>query len=51
VRTIAVNLPGGSHVVTWDGLDSNDRRTAAGIYLIRVVADGEQWRGKAVRSH
>lgn len=36
------SLPAGDHSVTWDRRDHRGRHAAAGIYLVRVTADGHQ---------
>jgi PA domain/FlgD Ig-like domain len=33
-------LPAGHHAVTWDGTDTSGRRTGAGVYFTRIVANG-----------
>jgi len=33
--------PAGYHAVIWEGTDSSDQRVARGVYLYRVVSDGE----------
>ncbi len=33
--------PAGTHVVTWDGLDTTGRAVAAGVYVARLVAAGD----------
>jgi len=33
-------LPAGHHGVTWDGTDGAGRRTGAGVYFTRIVANG-----------
>jgi len=33
-------LPAGHHSVTWDGTDGDGRRTGAGVYFTRIVANG-----------
>ncbi len=34
------DLPAGQHLLLWDGLDSRERRVAAGTYLMRMEAPG-----------
>ncbi len=34
-------LPAGRHAATWDGRDASGRRTATGMYFLRLVAGGE----------
>ena len=42
----AVSLGAGAHVRSWHGEDSDGRRLASGIYLYRLVADGQVRLGK-----
>jgi hypothetical protein len=41
--------PAGRNHYSWDGLDSAGRRVAAGVYLLRVTADGAVSSRKVVR--
>jgi hypothetical protein len=34
-------LEAGPHAAIWDGTDATGRRTASGVYLVRLLADGE----------
>jgi flagellar hook assembly protein FlgD len=41
VRHLATGVyDSGSHVVEWDGTDSNNQRVASGFYVYRLVTDG-----------
>ncbi|MCU0606821.1 MAG: glycosyl hydrolase family 18 protein [Candidatus Edwardsbacteria bacterium] len=41
VRTLASSQqPAGSHTVRWDGRNENERMSASGIYLLRLVTPG-----------
>ncbi|MBD3367518.1 MAG: choice-of-anchor D domain-containing protein [Candidatus Eisenbacteria bacterium] len=41
VTTLASDtLPGGEHVLTWDGRDGSGTRCASGVYVVRAQADG-----------
>ncbi|MCA9752355.1 MAG: T9SS type A sorting domain-containing protein, partial [Gemmatimonadetes bacterium] len=50
VRRLA-DAPGvaGEHVVTWDGRDDSGRPTAAGVYHLRLSADGRTEGRRVVR--
>jgi flagellar hook assembly protein FlgD len=39
---LAGSLEAGTHTVRWDGRDEDGARVAAGIYLIRARAGGEE---------
>jgi len=50
VRTLARGAyPAGRHAVAWDGRDDNGRRTAAGVYLVRMASAGYTGQLKVVR--
>jgi hypothetical protein len=42
-------LPGGMHRVSWDGRDRGGRRVAAGVYFLRMDAEGRGWSRKVLR--
>ncbi|MBU1700308.1 MAG: hypothetical protein KJ831_09165, partial [Candidatus Eisenbacteria bacterium] len=45
-RLISGNLPPGTHQVQWNGRNDNDQPVAAGLYLVRLRAMGEEKQGK-----
>jgi hypothetical protein len=48
VRTLVNRtLSEGTHLFTWDGHDAAGRKTAVGVYLLRLVAEGES-RGQKI---
>lgn len=50
VRTLARGAyPAGRHAVAWDGRDDDGRRTAAGVYLVRMASAGYTGQLKVVR--
>ena len=50
VRTLAQgSLPAGQHRVEWNGLDGDGRRASAGVYLVRLEAEGHTLSSKIVR--
>jgi hypothetical protein len=44
----AATLPAGYHTVIWDGKASNGDRVSNGVYLMRLVVDGEALTGRLV---
>ena len=49
VRTLVdADLAAGRHASTWDGRDDQGGKAAAGVYLLRVAAGGEQRSAKLV---
>ena len=49
VRQLAAAvLPPGEHSFSWDRRDGRGRRAAAGTYLLRLIAGGEQLTRKIV---
>ena len=49
VRQLAAGvLPPGEHSFSWDRRDASGRPTAAGTYLLRLIAGGEQLTRKIV---
>lgn len=50
VRTLARGThPAGRHSLTWDGRDDTGRPLPAGLYMVRMTAEGYQGRMKLVR--
>ena len=50
VRTLARGAYStGRHAVAWDGRDDGGRRTAAGVYLVRMASSGYTGQLKVVR--
>ena len=50
VRTLAQgSLPAGEHRVEWNGLDGDGRPASAGVYLVRLEAEGHTLSSKIVR--
>ncbi|HOH79617.1 MAG TPA: M6 family metalloprotease domain-containing protein [Candidatus Cloacimonadota bacterium] len=45
----AGNLPGGTHQLEWDGLDSTGREVSNGLYFYRVDDGRRQFSGKLIR--
>ena len=43
------NLGAGVHRVTWDGRSRTGSRVAAGVYFLRMDADGQGWTRKILR--
>jgi hypothetical protein len=41
--------PAGRQTVAWDGTDAGGRRVAAGVYLWRIVSEGQRETGRVVR--
>ena len=39
VRSLALDLPGGTSTASWDGLDASGRPVAAGLYLVRLTTE------------
>ncbi len=42
-------LDPGRHVISWDGRDASGRPVAAGVYFVRLHAQGERWSEKVLR--
>jgi len=44
VRTlVSGTVEAGEHVATWDGLDAQGRRAAAGVYFYVLATDGQRF--------
>jgi hypothetical protein len=48
-RLVDESRPGGASIATWDGRDAEGRMAPAGLYLVRLVAEGHTERGRIVR--
>lgn len=47
-RLVQANLPAGKHVARWDGRDSADRPSAAGVYFVRLTLGSTVFQKKLV---
>jgi hypothetical protein len=47
-RLVSDPLPAGPQRIAWDGRDGDGRQVGAGVYLLRVTADGQTAAGRVV---
>ena len=44
-----IYVPAGRHTVRWDGLTERGTLAAAGVYFVRLDAQGRSWTRKVLR--